>query len=555
MVVQPFPIAPVSGSSDFGVYGLMVHAWKQLPSGDETLLAGQAYPIFWRPDDVRFFTSTQEDVVDVTGGFGSAAPNFPGDAFSGQKYRTTVDIPFQGQIARAYLPAGGFATGANTTQNNVYGTVAGLPALGAGQFYRMTLQWTGGINDAINIDNFAFGARIADASFDRAQPLTVKIFRIQGSSVTELFTRKVNKGQGAIALDLRVGSDKTFTLNLGNRLNFVGLPLQPYRPYASQVLNTAASQILLAAYNPAVGRYDLFPDEGRLMQGLGAFIRPSAVQAANVKGVSEPNTLMTVHLRPGFNAVTVPFNAEVPFANVNVLSATESISTFAEAQGTLIGNTLYSFQPDASNPDGGTFVPATSFKPGQAVFVRALRAEGAVLIFFPNGGGQTSLSRAASNVRTSFSSWSMLGGISSGGGSVTIGGLVRGEWEKKATLRSPSGQASSVLFGQRKDARTAFDPKIDSEMAPLMGGFQAMISGSDRIYYRDMRGVAAADIFRLRFDGLRAGSRYQISFADVAGNRSLTLYDPVRRTSTAIRGTMTITFTAAATSQTFEVRS
>jgi hypothetical protein len=545
VVVQPFPITPVSGSSDFGVFGLLIHTWKQLPSGDETLLAGKAYPIFWRPDDVRFFTSTQEDVVDIAGGFGSAAPNFPGDSFSGEVYRTTVDIPFQGQVARAYLPAGGFATGANTTQNNFYGTVTGLPTLPSGQSYRISVQWSSGTNSSIPVENFAFGVRIADTNFVRPQVLTVKVFRLQGAIVTELYSRRVNKGQGSIALDLRANADQTYTLNLANRLNFVGVPLQAYRPYASQMLNTAANQILLASYNPTVGRYDLFPDEGRLMRGMGAFIRPNAAQGAIVKGSAEPNTLMTVHLRPGFNAVTVPFNADVPFANVQVLSATESVSSFTEALGTLIGNTLFTFQPDGSNPDGGTFVPATSFKPGQAVFVRALRAEGAVLIFFPAAIPGVTSKQAASVIQPH--------SMGFGGGS-TIGGLVKSAWEMKVTVRGAAGQTSSIFIGQRSDARSGFDPKIDAEMPPLLGGFQAIVQG-DRLYYRDMRSVTAGDVFRMRFDGLRAGTSYQINFANVVGSKSLMLYDPVRQTTTTVRGNMTITFTATGATQTFEVRS
>lgn len=564
VVLQPFPIAPIGGTSDFGVFGLIVNAWRTLPNGDETLLAGQCYPIFWRPDDVRFFTSTQEDVINITGAYGSAAPNFPGDNFGNQKYRVTVDAPFQGQTARAYLPAGAIATGAATTQNNFFGTLVGLPAVSGSTSYRVQVEWTGGSNSAITAENFAFGTRITDASFDRAQMLTVKVFRVQGAVVTELINRRVAKGQGPIGLDLRPASaDTSYSFSRQPRLSFFGLPIQPYRPLISKVLSQTDGETLAASYNPSLGKYELYPDEGRVMQGLGAFIRPSTAQSVTVRGRTSPATLMTVHLRPGWNAVTSPFTTEVPFSQVSVTSATESLSTWTEAQGAILGTTIFGFQGDTMNMDNGTFQPATSFKPGQAVFVRALRAEGAVLVFFPSASSSSSSSRLPNNdvvlerplgrpIKITMFSARSIPGPKAMGGQYNFSPR---RWEVQVTVKSPSFVNSAVVLGQDSRAAKGFDPSEDADLPPQMnGGFQASILNG-RPLYKDIRVYGLQETYKMKLDGLIPGQQYRVTLDFIQGSPSLKIYDPETRQTSEVWDGMTFTFNATKSSQTFDITS
>jgi len=125
--VQTFPIIDGLGGSDFGVFGVQAHAFTTDAAGNENLLAGTSYPIFWTPEFFRIFTSAQEDRMDYQAGYGSVAPNFPGSLFNNDPYRVAVDIPFQDQIARCYLPAGSIATASNPIPKNFYGTIAGSP--------------------------------------------------------------------------------------------------------------------------------------------------------------------------------------------------------------------------------------------------------------------------------------------------------------------------------------------------------------------------------------------------------------------------------------------
>src|SRR5690606_29209558 len=126
-------------------------------------------------------------------------------------YRVAVDLPFLGKMTRIYLPAGAVATGDNPTFNNVYGTLTGLPAE-TGAVYRLTLNWVGGGLNNIPILNFAYGASISTPSFEPAQPVDVTVTKTVGSTVTTVISRRVNKGKGALVMDLRSnGSDTSFS--------------------------------------------------------------------------------------------------------------------------------------------------------------------------------------------------------------------------------------------------------------------------------------------------------------------------------------------------------
>ena len=538
VVAQPFPISPNSGTSDFGVFGVIVHAFKVQPNGDELLLSGRSYPIFWRPDNIRFFTTTQEDSIDYSGGFGSIAPNFPGSTFNNEMYRVTVDVPYQNQITRAYLPAGGVATGANTSENNFFGTLVGLPNVSGGSFYRINLSWVGGSQNGIPVQNFAFGFNVADSNFLKAQPITVQVFLVNGATVTEVINRRVNKGVGSVGLDLRTAAaDTSFFLNRPANLGLFGLPLQPYRPNAADLLQTGDSGTLVAVYNSVLGRYDFYPDEGRLSVGTGWFHRGPSVAGITVRGRTHPNTPNSVALRPGWNSISNPVNQTLTTTSVQVTTSTESLSTYAESLGVILGSTFFKYVPDPVLADVGTYQEATSFVPGEGYFVRCLKQDGGVMAFFANAP-----SRPLQKSSQSPQSLALIGGGGNGwgGGGGVIGGQ---DWQSSLTVQSFTGLTSKTIIGQASNASNGFDPKLDSDLPAGFGGYQVYVQGGSPMY-RDIRSRGLAQTYTVNMDGLVPGKVYRVTYQPVAGTKSITLVDSQAGVSRTMTTSFTYSFTA-----------
>ncbi len=526
VVPLAFPVAPTGGSSDFGVFGIVINAFRTDPSGNETLLNGTSYPCYWRPDFTRFFTSAQDDIAPIAGAYGSVVPNFPGDTFNSQPYRVAVDLPFLGKNARIYLPAGAVATGSQPVFNNAYGTLTGFP-IEAGVSYSINLTWTGGSQNNINIRNFAFGANINATSFENAQPVTIDVFRITQSSAVQVMSRRVNKGKGPLVVDLRSDDSYTsFVLGRPNRLALIGFPLQPYRPNPAQVLNYNANQTLVARYNPFGGTYDLFPKEGEFREGLGYFARTNGDSNLIIEGKTSANTPIAVPLQAGWNLVTVPFNETLTTSSVVVTTATDSTSTYAQAQGDLIGQTFFRYNPDPNNPDLGTLIAANTFVPGQAYFVRALRPEGAVLLFSPSSSQQRSPERSpsvASNFRQNIQSANSYG---RGFGTVSSSYGFRG----KLIFQSRTNNYAQLSLIQQPNATPRGDLREDSELAPGPGGFQAFVINHRRLY-EDIRPIGTTT-YIVRMVGLIPGEYYSISWLQFSGSTRFTINNNARLTLT-----------------------
>ena len=542
ILVQPFPIDATGGTSDFGVFAIEANAFRTAANGDESLLAGTSYPIYWRPDFQRFFASVQDDQIKFAGAYGSVVPNFVGSQFGGAQYRVAVDVPFLGMNTRTYLPAGSYSTGANPLTKNFFGTIVGLPPLVGGP-YEVSVEWGGGGSQTgIAVNNFAFGHRISDATFNNAQQVTVRVFANTGTPV-ELFNRKVNKGVGMLALTLfEPSTEKTHSETVEARLLLKSVPLQPYRVRPTDVFGTGEGDTLFARWNPTTVRYDLFPDAGEVMSGLGFYLRLPSQLALSVRGTSPPKTPLAVSLQPGWNAVGVPFAQTLGTGNLSFTVATEAISTFVEAQGTIIGNTVFEFVPDVGNPDTGTMLPTTSFEPGKGYFVRALRPEGGVIVFTPtdfpfNGGG--------------------------GGGNLPIAlgaptrtnapGVTEKRWETKLEFSNPRGTKTHVIVGQSTQTRRGFDPVRDTELPPTPGGFQAALM-TGRPMFREIGVWGDAERIPLVVTGLRIGERIALQATDLVGRQTLYLYDAATgRTSRLSSSTGRYVFYATAATQSFEV--
>ncbi|MES1227772.1 MAG: hypothetical protein ABUL72_03820, partial [Armatimonadota bacterium] len=294
LLLEPIALPP-SSASDFGVFDFAVHAFLTDTNGNEGLGSGIAYPVYFRPDFSRFFTTAQDDVAGISGGYGSVAPNFPGDTFASAPYRVTVDMPFDGRVARANVPAGAMFTSSGL-RFEMSGALSGFPQ--DSSTYTVKATWTGGNSGVVNVQNGAFAASISNTSFDKAQPVTVVVSK----GATVVLTRKVNKGKGPLVLDLKAPTtDTTGTLTLPANLAFVGLPIEPFRPSVLSVTGLTTSNSLVARYDSVLGRYVYFPSEGEIHHGLGYFARAFTATAPVVKGIGPGADPVVVSLRPGWN--------------------------------------------------------------------------------------------------------------------------------------------------------------------------------------------------------------------------------------------------------------
>lgn len=508
LVPEAFPFEATPASSDFGVFGIVLNAFRTLPNGNEILLNGTSYPIYWRNDFTRFFTSVQDDIIPVAGAYGAVAPNFPADGGANLIYRTAVDLPFLGKNVRLYLPAGAYSTGASSIPKNVYGTLVGYDQSATGINIRVV--WNNG-EVSIPVINGAFSNFIADSNFTTAQRITVQVRTTPGNTVLQ--TVIVNKARGDLALDLRSpASDTTFNANLLAKLNTFSLPLEPYRPNPPDILGLADNQTLFARFDPFTGKYNFYPDEGEVRQGLGFFTRMPAAQAISIPGRTSEKTPLAVSLKPGWNLISVPADSNATKNDILVTTSTQAVSTWAQAQGTIVSDTVFKFTPDPVNPDLGTLVPATTFVRGEAYYVRSLLSDGAVLVFL-NGSVAPS---------TSFQNLQYAPGANGpsqnqGGGSSTFNG-----WLNQLELRSNVGHYCQVEIGQSATASRSYSQE-DLLLPVGPGGFQMTVENQKPGLYRDLRDRRYRDRFEIKITNLKPGMTYTLRNNALAGSQSLAL--------------------------------
>lgn len=517
VVIQAFPLAPEPGSTDFGPFGIVVHATRGMRNGDELLLNGRSFPVYWRPDNLRFFTSIQDDIIDFAGGYGSAAPNFPRSVMDNAQYRVIVDAPFLGRTPRVVLPAGAIATGQNTSPASFFGTLSGFPSLAAGA-YIVRVEWPGG-GEQTQVVNGAFGIRIAEPSFQRSQPLTVRVLRPEGAVLTEVQVQRVNKTPGSIGLNIRA---RTSLLNLsfpyaaGYRL--AGSPVSPLRADLSPMAGADPAARLAAEWSPRNGRWILTPELNSLYQGTGLIVRSQAAGTSVLRGWLDILAPQTVALEPGWNLVSPPAGAAAALASLAAASGAEALSTYAQAAGSILGPTIFRAAPGAG---GGfpAYQPATQLEPGQAYWVKCLRPDGAILAF--GTGGSAAPSRTA------------------GSSPATLP-----QWEAQARLWPVQGGDTWVQFGQAAGATRGIDPRFDTELPPAAGPApQASLTGAQPLF-RDMRSTAGPEAWTVRFSGLTPGAIYQYSISFTRGAAPLVATDMATGQGRAVRPFLFATFRA-----------
>jgi hypothetical protein len=508
LLVEPTPITSGLSGSDFGVFLIETHYFSTTGANQETLLSGTSFPIFWEGSDVlnRIFPSAQEDRMDIAGAYGAVTPNFP-DLNSGDAFRVAADIPVGDQLQRVYLPAGSIATATDPTPNTFYGTVIGATG---------TLHVKATVGSTVVADapvvNGAFGANVVHSGFLNNSSVVIQVLKTVNTVDTVLTTRRVNKGPGPLAVDLRVGGESTFNPSGGTipkGLSSLGFPVQPYIDYEPHALGTLTPNTLVARFNPSKATYDFFPEIEAFRIGHGYLVNMAAATPVSVAGRTHPGMAMSVALKPGWNLISVPKVVSVNTLNVVVVHATDFPSTWSESVGINVGTEFFKFVPGANDaasgaPQTGSFVAVTdnTFHPGEAYYVRVLDPEGVTLNF----------EAPASNAPNAFAPFAL---------STPSG------WRMRCQLITPDGKRSQAIVGESPTATNAFDNKFDSGLPSSMGGLQVAISGTERMY-RDIRKQAlAVETFKLRFEGLTSGVKYQLRLTMLQGTVPyLTLSDP-----------------------------
>lgn len=490
LVCHPIPLPPDAGTSDFGVFDLPVTYFETLAGGNEVLLSGTSYPIFWNELFQRFFAASQDERIDIAGAYGNVAPNFPNFG-GGTPYRVSVDIPVQDRISRVYLPAGAIATGANPSPKNFYGTIVGATNQGT---LKVRLTYGVTVVDNIPVNNFAFGTSIGGPQFNGPNRCRIEVIQTINSVSTTIIDRRVNKGPGPLGVDLRPNYGdalQVFSPSIPKGLSTIGFSADPYSSSAPELLGVPSGELLAARWNGAKAKYDLFPDFGAFVQGGGYFVRmPAAAPNVPIVGRSHSGEPVAVSLRPGWNLISNPLPQTVQTSDITVAHAADTPTTWAGAIGEEIGPAFFEFTPGANDPatgapETGTMNVATQFVPGRAYFVRCLASAGATLLF-GKPGPQRPAGQATAPPRF----------------------VMR--------VKLASGRdAAEVQFGQSASATIGFDPREDWELPPGTFGLQGKVEGSS--LFRDMRPSGNAATFVVRFDGMKPLTTYRIEFKPVSG--------------------------------------
>ncbi len=534
-----FAITDGLAGTDFGVFGIEATWFETAANGNETLLSGTSYPVFWDKDYNRILASAQSERLDIAGSYGSVAPNFANEN-AGNSYRVAIDIPVQDKISRHYVPAGAIAT-PTTSVSDFYGTIVGVGQPAGTNLFVNVSYGSESVND-IPVSRFAFGRQIGTANFRAARQVTITVVRKDaGGTPTTVLTRKVNKSTGALGVTLGVApvSSIGFPSGLPGGLVMVGLSGDPLMSDLADSLGSTA--FLGARYNPSKAKYDLYPATGLVAGGQGYFVRTGTLQNPNIAARVEVGDSLGVALRPGWNLVANPLGSACAFANVQVVRTTGFPLSYIAASGNdpedssapILGKTAFQFVPGAADavtgvPEGGSFAAATQFTPGIGYFVRCLAPEGAVMLF----GSQSSGSRGSRAPRAAIQSSTF-----------------------RASLFG-KGEQSSIFFGMSAGATAGFDARWDSNLPPAIGGMQiSALSPANDKRYLEYRPYAATSTYRMTMDGLVKGKTYNFVIDQVQGRWTQITARNVSSGATVTTGAarLTMAFVATGTTASFDV--
>lgn len=487
LALQPFPIVDGLSGSDWGVFGIQAHYFDVKANGNEELLRTTGYPVYWSPDYTRFFTSAQDDRMDIQQGYGSVAPNFP-DSFGQKEYRVTVDLPIQDQVARVELPAGSIASARFPTVRNVFGTLTGVPPTSgfiSGVTYSIGI-YSSSSSHIVYATYNAFSAKIDGLALNSS--ILIEVRREEAGQSTLLLRRRVNKTSELLALRLDINPVQEQTVQFGPGIGVIVPKLHPYRTGPFAPLGLDPGEALFGRWNGLRGVFDLDTQVGSFAPGRAVFGRSDVAQSRLVTGNAPGAEPIAIALRPGWNFVGTPFGSRTLFSQIDVVTQTNAIQSWNEAVGNVLGSSAFEFLPGAAEPpsnvpETGTFRVAADFPASGGVYVRCLAPEGAMLLFTPDSG--RSGSQAA---------W-------------PAGTL---HWLSKVELRDSLGNVAFGEYGQGVGATRGFDTKIDSGLPPQMNG---SLSVAVETGFRDIRPFGPADEWKVTLQNLKPGREYRLNFS------------------------------------------
>ncbi len=503
--VEAIPLPPPF-PDDFGPFAFWVSYYETLDfNGNEQLLAGTAYPLFWDADFLRMFPSPQTDRMEISAGFGEASPNLFDVFGSGSQieyYKATVEIPVKDALGRTLVPAGAIQRGSDfppTTRNNFYGTVMGFDGDDANGDPTVTgivrvqfLDPPATPPANIPLRNGAFGADLPSPALDSPRRLKIEVIPVvNGVEQPPIHTEWVNTWGKEVGLDIRIQSEDTFTFNLPAGIQVLGFMVSPYEVDPASILGLPPSQTLVAQWRQERQDYARYPTIPPFTYGKSFYLRlPVAKPMLAVLGEVPGPQPASVALQPGWNQIANPFPDPLDVGNITVQRSAELELSYQEAiNAGWIDSVMFTFQPGAPDPfsgipEGGTMVPTTSFEPAKGQFVRVLVPEGVTFTFRPGGFGSGRASPAESPLERAL--WV---------GTLTVAGLGR--------------EVSVVEIGQAYGATGGYDRGLDAHLPPLWGNaLQAQI-GTQPPMFRDIR-PPGVQSWQVLLSGLRRSAVYEL---------------------------------------------
>lgn len=538
MFVEPIPITSGLFGSDYGVFAIWATYFETLANGNETLLSGTCYPLFWNPDFNRVFPEGQTDRMDIAAAFGEVTPNLTDD-FGGDFYRATVELPVADVIGRALLPVGSIATPQNPIPTDLYGTVMGFDGAVTGgnpnisgrvRITFLDLPATNPIDAPIK--NGAFGVDVGTA-FDSPRRLQVEVIKRDTGIDTVLHTEYVNTWAKSLGLDIRINEDVTWNPvgGVSAGVQGIGFPLTPYETDMAVNLGLNPGETLVARWRQDLFRYEMYPSMAPFQGGRGYFVRmPSASPSFSIFGRGAGPQPYSVSLQPGWNQICNPFTADLALTNVTIQRTVDLPRTLDDAiTAGLIDPILYRFvagapDPFSGVPEGGTLVAADAFTTGMPIYIRVLAPEGLTITFRP-----TTATLAYSR-------------------------QPRYRWRGSLEFSGLQVEKSVVEIGSATWATNGFDQGVDSNLPPIWGGaLQAQIDSQNPMY-RDIRGPHPSP-WKLKLTGLRRGATYSFTPTLASGDSRVPIlvFEDGGRRRPLISG-RTYRFTATGSERTIVVR-
>ncbi|MEP0766743.1 MAG: hypothetical protein HRF45_09425 [Fimbriimonadia bacterium] len=526
---QVIPLCGGLQPGETGVFIILYNYFNTSKSGDESLLNGISFPIYWTFDFARMNLGAQYERVNLLGGSAGLAPSF-----TDSTQAVTIDTPVAETLSRVVLPIGTVCT--QTLGNDFYGTVLGLsdydPVTGLGGTVTLKLP-TGDVT--ANVVRGAFGAQVP--TLTAPQRATVEV---RDRSGTLLATRKVNTGAAPLALSLQVTEQGTHAQRISDGIQMITVPIWPSETDTAILLGMPPGEMLFARWRQDLFRYTLYPATPPIQPGYAFFVKLPLARDVTFTGTRPPaDRAFAVPLQVGWNQIGNPIRATgaTSLADVWVQSGPNDPAIGWDEAVTKgwVSPTVFRFDRDISNPDAGTNQPATAVEALKGYWVRVRAPEGVTILFRPNSGlGPVAPYRS----RTP-------------------------SWHVDVTIRAENGSTAEARLGADPTASDRADPQWDTPLPPAFGpGLQLSFPhpewGADKgDYYSDVRADRRQSEWTLRASGLTPDTTYTLTWdvsATMRREMRLTLTDPRTGRVVNMRGSASLTFTASDAEQMFVIR-